>query len=362
MSDTLQAPAALVLRPVGISDPRLTIERTELVAAERNGFPVVATTRRAKDGMGLAAGGAIALMLGGFTFWSMSGHRAVPADVPAPVMAHLRMTPAAPNRPAPMIAAPIPAPAPKVVAVAPLPMPGTDPLHAPVMVFDTSASDAATSSAPRTPSPAKANAGGGGLTENDLFAGRVGDAGVETASATTMSDPATTIGQGTLIPAVLETGINTDLPGYVRALVTQDVRSFDGSHVLVPRSTRLIGQYKSGLSAGQTRAYVIWTRLMRPDGVSVALASPAIGQDGETGLTGQVDGHFLKRFGSAMLLSVVSGLSAIGNASVVLSGGQSAASVAAQRDTQIPPTIRIRPGQPIRIFTARDLDFATVGA
>ena len=169
--------------------------------------------------------------------------------------------------------------------------------------------------------------------------------------------------QGTLIPAVLETAIDTDLPGYVRALVSQDVRSFDGTKVLIPRSSRLIGQYKSGLAAGQRRAYVIWSRLIRPDGASVALASPAVEFGGASGLAGKVDGHFMQRFGSAALLSVVGGLGALGSGgtSVVLSsGGQSAASVAAQRDTAIAPTIRVPQGQPIRVFTARDLDFSTV--
>jgi type IV secretion system protein VirB10 len=175
-----------------------------------------------------------------------------------------------------------------------------------------------------------------------------------------MARPSTTVSQGTLIPAVLETGINTDLPGYVRALVTQDIRSFDGSHILVPRSSRLIGQYKSSPATGQTRVYVIWTRLIRPDGASVALASPAIAPDGASGLVGEVNGHFMKRFGSAILLSVVGGLSAVGDPAVVVSGGQSAAAVAAQRDVQIAPTVRVRPGQPIRVFTARDLDFTGV--
>ena len=146
----------------------------------------------------------------------------------------------------------------------------------------------------------------------------------------------------------------------MRALVSRDVRSFDGSRVLIPRSSRLIGQYKSGLAAGQTRAYVIWTRLIRPDGASVALASPAVDYSGSSGVAGKVDGHFMQRFSSAVLLSVVGGLSAIGNPSVILSGGQSAASVAAQRDSTIPPTIRVAQGQPIRVFTARDLDFSTV--
>ena len=75
-------------------------------------------------------------------------------------------------------------------------------------------------------------------------AGRHGDADDE--------PDQTTVTQGTLIPAVLETAINTDVPGYVRAVVSQDVRSFDGSRVLVPRSSRLIGQYQSGLQAGRS--------------------------------------------------------------------------------------------------------------
>ena len=135
--------------------------------------------------------------------------------------------------------------------------------------------------------------------------------------------------------------------------------------MLVPRSSRLVGQYQSGLQGGQKRAYVIWTRLIRPDGVSVALASPGTGFDGSGGLPGDVDSHFFQRFGSAMLLSVVGGLSAIGTggASVVLGGAsQSAASVAAQQDSQIGPTIRVRQGEPIRVFTARDLDFSQVAA
>ena len=110
---------------------------------------------------------------------------------------------------------------------------------------------------------------------------------------------------------------------------------------------------------------MIWSRLIRPDGASVALASPAVEYGGNSGLAGKVDGHFMKRFGSAVLLSVVGGLGALGSSgtSVVLSGGgQSAASVAASRDTSIPPTIHVPQGQPIRIFTARDLDFSTVPA
>jgi type IV secretion system protein VirB10 len=197
---------------------------------------------------------------------------------------------------------------------------------------------------------------------NDDFANRLGGVGGTSATATAMIDPKTTVTQGTLIPAVLETAINTDVPGYVRAIVSSDVRSFDGARVLVPRSSRLIGQYKSGLTAGQKRAYVIWTRLIRPDGVSVNIGSPAVGFSGENGLGGKVSTHFFERFGSAMLLSVIGGLSAIGgNAGVIIGGsGQSAAAAAIGQTGQIGPTVRVRQGEPIRVFTARDLDFSKV--
>ena len=187
--------------------------------------------------------------------------------------------------------------------------------------------------------------------------------GGSTARAQAMANPGTTVTQGTLIPAILETAIDTDVPGYVRAVVSQDVKSFDGKNVLIPRSSRLVGQYQSGLQAGQKRAYVIWTRLIRPDGASVNLQSPGIGFDGTTGLPGDVDSRFFQRFGSAMLLSVVGGLSAIGSggASVIVGGGgQAAAAAAVSQDSQLGPVVRVRQGEPIRVFTARDLDFSGV--
>jgi type IV secretion system protein VirB10 len=94
----------------------------------------------------------------------------------------------------------------------------------------------------------------------------------------------------------------------------------------------------------------------------VNLGSPAIAFGGETGLPGKVNSHFFERFGSAMLLSVIGGLSAIGgNAGVVIAGGgQSAAAAAVGQSGQIGPTIRVRQGEPIRVFTSKDLDFSKV--
>ena len=84
-------------------------------------------------------------------------------------------------------------------------------------------------------------------------AGVIGDN--NSVRSTRLAEPANTVAQGTLIPAVLETAIDSDVPGYVRAVVSQDVRSFDGSRVLIPRSSRLIGEYKAASQAGQRRAF-----------------------------------------------------------------------------------------------------------
>jgi type IV secretion system protein VirB10 len=238
----------------------------------------------------------------------------------------------------------------------------------PAVVYDTTALQGEPAPGGRAGGAAPAAGAAGSpqqlsLTESEAFGFRVGNSAIDTASASRLADPANTVTQGTMIPAVLETAIDSDLPGYVRAVVSQDVRGFDGKRVLIPRSSRLIGQYKSGLAVGQTRAYVMWTRLLRPDGVTIALASPSVEFDGKSGLSGRVDGHFFKRFGGASLLSVLGGLGAItsSTAGILISTGSSgAAAAAAQRDAQIPPTVRIPQGQPIRVFTARDLDFSPV--
>src|SRR5690606_27116324 len=84
------------------------------------------------------------------------------------------------------------------------------------------------------------------------------------------------------------------------------VRSFDGSQVLIPRGSKLIGQYKSAVQVGQSRAFVVWSRLLTPTGVSVDIGSPATDQLGRGGLDGKVDSHFMQRFGGSILLTLLS--------------------------------------------------------
>ncbi|HKT85839.1 MAG TPA: TrbI/VirB10 family protein [Novosphingobium sp.] len=345
-------------------DPREGEGAQVIDLATRNVLPQV-SQRKKGDGLGLAAGVLIVAALGGVTLWSMDAARkgsnrqglapASPVEVPLPPAPQAVPTQAPAAVPAPPASAPAPQP---VLAAPPAEnpaaAPASNPYASPTVVFDASSGSAAAPAGPAGDAKGPGNA-------NDDFAARIGGTGT-TAAAARSFDPATTVTQGTLIPAVLETAIDTDVPGYVRAIVSADVRSFDGKHVLIPRSSRLIGQYKSGLTAGQKRAYVIWSRVIRPDGVSVNIGSPAIAFGGETGLPGKVNSHFFERFGSAMLLSVVGGLSTVatGGANVVIGGGQSAAATAVQSGSQIGPTIRVRQGEPIRVFTAKDLDFSEV--
>ena len=357
----MQLPEKKGAGPAPDSDPREEMSAEVIDLASRNSFPAVTQRKNKSDMLGLAAGVGLVALLGAVTLWGMNAARydeeapqvepQQAANVPAAVPAEAAPEPQRRQPAAPAAARPDPAPAP-VLANAPEAVPAANPYSTPTVVFDASALPVA--------APAGAVAGEPtGNSAND-FASRIGGVGGGPAKAARMFDARTTVTQGTLIPAILETAIDTDVPGFVRAVVSQDVRSYDGTRVLVPRSSRLIGQYQSGLQAGQKRAYVIWTRLIRPDGVSVDIASPATDFSGMAGLPGDVDNHFFKRFGSAMLLSVIDGLTAIasGGTSVILGGGSSAAAAAVAQDSKIGPTVRVRQGEPIRVFTARDLDFS----
>ncbi|MBL8650390.1 MAG: TrbI/VirB10 family protein [Sphingopyxis sp.] len=171
-----------------------------------------------------------------------------------------------------------------------------------------------------------------------------------------------TVVQGSLIPAVLETPLDSSRPGFSRAVVSRDVRSFDGSRVLIPRGSRLIGEYRSEATQGQKRAFITWTRLIRPDGATIALNSPSGDPLGRGGLKAKVNSHFFSRFGEAILQSVLDiGVNAAASATnspvVILPGG-----TGAQRPqpTTIAPTLKVAQGTSISVFVARDLDFSGV--
>jgi type IV secretion system protein VirB10 len=216
--------------------------------------------------------------------------------------------------------------------------------------------------APATPEAAAAAAAAlsaaGGASGIDAITAQAGAGDVPSARAGAIRNPRTTVPQGAMIAAVLETAINSDLPGFVRAVVSRDVRGFDGQAVLIPRGSRLIGQYRSEVALGQSRALVVWTRLIRPDGVSIQLASPGTDTLGRAGLDGEVDRHFLQRYGPGLLTTILSAALTDRSNQVIIGTAQAAG--AALQPEAVKPTVTVRQGSAIQVFVARDLDFGSV--
>ena len=174
--------------------------------------------------------------------------------------------------------------------------------------------------------------------------------------------------QGTLIAAVLETALDSTQPGQARALVSRNVTNFDGGLTLIPRGSRLFGEYKGDLVAGQKRAMVQWTRLETPDGVTIAIDSPAADQLGRAGIKGKVNSQFAARLGGALLQSVIdvgaiAALRGVTNSPFFV-GAPGAVQGSTSQLIEAPskPTLTVKQGTRISVFVARDLDFSAVGA
>ena len=252
----------------------------------------------------------------------------------------------APPQPPRVIYVPQPAPQAPIQQAAP-----ARASNEPVLVIDTGAGAA----------PPSAVAGGNAQSGS-------GDTDAVTARASVVRHRETIVAQGTLIPAVLESALDSTRAGQVRALVSRDVRGFDGSLVLVPRGSRLFGDYRADLQPGQNRALINWTRLVRPDGVTIAIGSPASDPLGRAGVRGKVNSHFFERFASAILQSSldvgVNLASRIGNGNspviVALPGATQTLTRPLTEGGQIRPTLTVRQGTAISVFVARDLDFTAV--
>jgi len=188
------------------------------------------------------------------------------------------------------------------------------------------------------------------------------------AMASFLANPAMTVPQGAVIPAVLETAVDSTRGGFARAIVSRDVRGFDGSRILIPRGSRLLGDYKSDLSQGQNRVSIQWKRLIRPDGAVIDIDSPAADPLGRAGVKGKVNSHFFERFGGNILQSTLDigvGLAtrSVTNGTVVLAlpGGAGGQGVVPQvQPEQVRPTVTIRQGTSVSVFVAHDLDFSPV--
>lgn len=210
---------------------------------------------------------------------------------------------------------------------------------------------------------------------NERFLRDAGDNQVVSAVALKLENQKTLVTQGTFITGVLETAINSDLPGLIRAVVDKNIYGRTGELVVIPKGSRLIGRYRSGLSNGQSRVFVVWSRLERPDGVVADLGSPGTDRLGVSGLTGYVDNHYLERFGAATFLSIIGPVAAILADEIIgvrsqqteniLNGTQQSfsdtANTALQNSINRPPTIHVNQGEEITIFVNRDISFENVG-
>ena len=193
--------------------------------------------------------------------------------------------------------------------------------------------------------------------------------------ATRFANPGTTIPKGTVMQAVLETALDSSRAGFARAIISRDIYGFDGSRVLVPKGSRLIGEYKADVTTGQSRALIQWQRLMRPDGVIINLDSPSADPLGRAGVNGKVNSHFFARFSGAFLQSAIQvgsqvavnklsdgtaiyaapGLIALpGTLQGSVSGTGSATPATVQ------PTLTVKQGTSVSVFVAKDLDFTNV--
>ena len=124
--------------------------------------------------------------------------------------------------------------------------------------------------------------------------------------AEVIANPSNTVIQGTMIQAVMETALDSSLPGQTRAVVSEDVYSVDGARLLIPRGSRLIGRYRAGVDIAQRRVTIAWDRIILPDNQTVQISSFGGDELGRSGVTGLIDTRFAERFGSAALISLIS--------------------------------------------------------
>jgi type IV secretion system protein VirB10 len=219
---------------------------------------------------------------------------------------------------------------------------------------------------------------------NYAFAQGIADSKTEPVEATQVKNLNRTLVQGKLIQGVLETAIDSELPGDIRAIVSHDVYAESGRAILIPKGSRLVGTYNSSVKRGQARVFIIWQRVVRPDGVDVVINSPGVDALGRAGMTGFVDNKYFEAFSTALLTSALdigvatagdallgNGVSTVTTNGVTtqnLSGSGTALQSAMQNlgsvgqsivtsTVNLQPTIHIDQGELINIFVNKDVVF-----
>ncbi|UYG54014.1 TrbI/VirB10 family protein [Comamonas endophytica] len=188
--------------------------------------------------------------------------------------------------------------------------------------------------------------------------------------------PSQEIKAGTVIPSVLVSGVNSDLPGQIIGRVAEAVYdSATGSQLLIPPGATLIGTYDSSVTLGQSRALVVWKRIIYPDSSSISLdGMPGADQGGYAGFHDKVNNHYGRLFGHGLLLSLFSAGIQLSqpqaqngenySSSQIIAGslGQQMGQLGmqmAQRNMNIQPTLQIRPGYEFNVMVTKDIILPT---
>lgn len=192
----------------------------------------------------------------------------------------------------------------------------------------------------------------------------------EPRSASVLSDRDYLLTKGTMIDCALQTKLDTTVPGMTSCVVTQPIYSDNGRVLLIDRGSVVTGEYQSNMRQGMARIFVLWDRVKTPNGVVVSFDSPGTDALGGGGVPGYVNNHFWKRFGGAILLSLIQDTTAalvanqqsgqtiqFGNTS---SASDQMAAEALKNTINIPPTLIKNQGERVGIYVARDLDFRSV--
>lgn len=177
---------------------------------------------------------------------------------------------------------------------------------------------------------------------------------------------------GTVLPAMMVTAMNSDMPGEILAQISRDVYDSRQKHPLIPRGTKVIGRYDNQVALGQSRVLIAWTRLIFPDGRSISLPGlPTKDLRGTSGVPSQVNNHYARLYGQAALLSIISAGAQLSqpqqsNILAAASPGQVAAGALGRelsqismetirRNMDVRPTLEVKTGTPFYIFLERDL-------
>jgi len=243
----------------------------------------------------------------------------------------------------------------------------------PVGALPATSAEAKPSAGPEGGAPSNAAPADGNMQgrKNDFLARAGGSSGEYLDSAMTVPRSPYELKAGTVIPTVLITGINSDLPGQVVGQVRENVYdTVSGNYLLIPQGSRVLASYDSMVAWGQERVLVCWNRVIRPDGTSITLnCMPGVDLAGYAGFSDEVDNHWWKIISGAAFSSLLAATAQRSQGDVAgfqpsfpqvwASGAAGQINQAGQQVTaknlQIQPTITVRPGWSVNVLVSKDI-------